>query len=139
MIYGSVCSGVEAKVCAVCAAEKPLTAFHKQGVRRHSYCADCYNARYRGKARKPVSAEARRAQNVKARYGVTVEQVGAMLEAQGGVCAICRSEPLRPVIDHCHKTSKVRGVLCHPCNVALAHVEDEAFRAAALEYLRERG
>ena len=42
---------VETKTCATCCAEKPLAAFHKQGARRHSYCADCYNARYRGAAR----------------------------------------------------------------------------------------
>lgn len=129
----------EAKVCPLCAVEKPVTAFHKQGARRHSYCADCYNARYRGKARKPISAAARRAQNMQTRYGLTPEDADAMLAAQGGVCAICREVPMRAVVDHNHETGKARGVLCHACNVALAHVENETFRLAALTYLQERG
>jgi hypothetical protein len=136
--YGSVCSGIEEKTCTMCRVEKPLSAFHRQGARRHSYCADCYNARYRGKARKPLSAGARRCQNFRARYGISAAEADALLVGQGGVCAICRKPPARPVVDHCHKTGKVRSVLCHPCNVALPHVEDEAFRTAALAYLRER-
>lgn len=43
------------KICASCSVEKPQTAFHKQGARRHSYCAECYNARYRGKAKRALS------------------------------------------------------------------------------------
>ena len=27
------------------------------------------------------------------------------------------------VIDHCHTTKKVRGVLCGPCNTALGQIE----------------
>lgn len=128
--------GLEVKVCAACQIEKPMTAFHKQGSRRHSYCADCYNARYRGDARKPVPPEQRRAQNMRSRYGLSPADVEAILVAQGGVCAICQAVPKRPVVDHNHSTGKARGVLCQPCNVALAHVENESFRAAALAYLK---
>jgi hypothetical protein len=135
LTFGSVCSGIEAKACAICAVEKPLGAFHKQGARRHSYCADCYNARYRGAARKPLSSEARRAQNVKTRYGLTPADIDAMKAAQDGACAICRLPLARFHIDHNHASGRVRGLLCHPCNVALAHVENETFRTAALAYL----
>lgn len=130
---------VSSKICASCSVEKPQTAFHKQGVRRHSYCADCYNARYRGKARKAADPVQRRAQNMRSRYGISPADAEAMLAGQGGVCAICKTEPTRPVVDHNHATGKARGILCHPCNVALAHVEDVEFRAAALAYLSERG
>lgn len=140
MRYGSVCSGIEAKACAKCAEAKPLAEFHRQGVgKRHSYCRTCYNAMYRGKARKPVPFAQRRAQNIKARYGITTAELTAMRNRQGGVCAICREPPQREVIDHDHSTGRVRGLLCHPCNIALAHVEDDAFREAALVYLRGHG
>ena len=47
----------------------------------------------------------------------------AMLEAQGGVCALCGREPSerrRLDIDHDHKDMYIRGLLCHRCNRWLA-------------------
>jgi hypothetical protein len=40
------------------------------------------------------------------------------------VCDLCgRAEKL--VIDHCHKTSAFRGVLCNSCNIALGLLRDD--------------
>jgi hypothetical protein len=137
--FGSVCSGIEAaKTCAVCRVEKPLDQFHKQGERgHHAYCKDCYNARYRGNRRRKEDAASKRAQNFRRRYGLSAEEVAAMLASQGGVCAICGHPPTRPVVDHCHKTGRVRAILCHPCNIKLPAIEDAAFVAAAEAYLRK--
>lgn len=65
----------------------------------------------------------------------------AMLEAQGGRCAICRTDKAfsgggdgrRLAIDHCHSTGIVRGLLCGNCNRMLGLVKDdpEALRRAA--------
>jgi hypothetical protein len=58
-----------------------------------------------------------------ASYGITLDQYEAMLSSQGGVCAICsQSRPLH--IDHCHKTGRVRGLLCSHCNTTLGHMQD---------------
>lgn len=47
-------------------------------------------------------------------------------------CVICGSSgPL--VVDHCHKTNKVRGILCNHCNLALGHFKDDT---DLLEYAR---
>jgi hypothetical protein len=53
--------------------------------------------------------------------GVTDEQYEAMLERQGGGCAICGATPKtrRLHVDHEHRTGRVRGLLCHRCNRAL--------------------
>lgn len=57
-------------------------------------------------------------------HGITVEQYEAMLAKQGGKCAMCH-RPFRrtPHIDHCHKTGRVRGLLCAGCNVAVGAYE----------------
>lgn len=54
-----------------------------------------------------------------------------------GTCALCgTTENL--VVDHDHETGFVRGILCHPHNVALGFFSDNiAHMAAAIEYLKE--
>lgn len=75
------------------------------------------------------------------RHGLTEETFAALLEAQGGGCAICGStEPGNGSfrIDHDHDTGQVRGLLCHKCNVALGLMGDDPERLArAAAYLRE--
>jgi hypothetical protein len=66
----------------------------------------------------------------------------AMLDAQGGRCAICRTDKAfsgggdgrRLAIDHCHSTGVVRGLLCGNCNRMLGLVKDdpEVLRRAAV-------
>ena len=51
-----------------------------------------------------------------------------MLTEQGGQCAICgTADPKSRFgvmhVDHCHKTGKVRALLCNPCNTLLGKVE----------------
>ncbi|MGZ5095547.1 MAG: endonuclease domain-containing protein [Burkholderiales bacterium] len=59
------------------------------------------------------------------RYGITTKDRDALLLKQRGRCAGChRQRGWAKVIDHCHKTKKVRGILCHHCNLVLGHVRD---------------
>jgi hypothetical protein len=79
-------------------------------------------------------------------YGITVEEYDILLEAQGGVCAICRKPPTmvirgdtvaRLAVDHDHASGRVRGLLCGSCNQMLGSVDDDPERlAAAIAYLR---
>ncbi len=62
-------------------------------------------------------------------YGITLADQQAMLLAQNGHCAICGTTEWggqhgTPVIDHCHATGKVRGILCQWCNVGLGKFDD---------------
>jgi hypothetical protein len=66
------------------------------------------------------------------KYGLTLEQYEAMLKQQRGRCSICRKlpDPNHPKrasrvlhVDHCHRTGKVRGLLCAGCNTAVGIVE----------------
>lgn len=66
---------------------------------------------------------------------MTAEDVDALVEAQGGLCAVCGLRPPAHV-DHDHRTGSVRGVLCSGCNQGLGNFRDsaEALRRAA-DYL----
>lgn len=70
----------------------------------------------------------------------------AILEYQGGVCAICKKAKgvaRRLAVDHDHEIEKshgmrasIRGLLCSPCNKdLLGRYTDEAL-LAAIEYRR---
>lgn len=71
--------------------------------------------------------------HVQKTYDLTPEQYAEAL-ARG--CRLCESQDkLR--VDHCHETQRVRGILCHPCNVRLGFVEKKfEWFDRALDYLR---
>src|SRR3954467_6012016 len=50
------------------------------------------------------------------KYGLSLEAYAALLQKQNGCCAICSSKEKRLNIDHCHKSRKLRALLCGPCN-----------------------
>lgn len=77
----------------------------------------------------------KRKHNLKTRYGLTEADYDEMLEKQRGLCALCGDEMKRPVVDHCHETGKVRGILCHPCNIKLPAIEDMGWVMLAWGYL----
>lgn len=74
-------------------------------------------------------------------YGITPEDFDRMFAAQEGRCAICFRHQIefkkRLAVDHCHKTEKVRLLLCGPCNTALGLFQDspELLRTAA-DYIK---
>lgn len=122
-------------VCTRCKSAKPFEEMSKRSSRPnglHGWCKSCMNARARDRS---PTREQVRGWNIKHRYGISQDQVDQMMSAQGGVCAICGEVPSRPVIDHNHSTGKVRGVLCHPCNIKLHSLDKWPHLASALRYL----
>jgi len=55
-------------------------------------------------------------------YGLTFSRYGEMLREYDGLCWACR-EPGLLVVDHCHDTFRVRGLLCDSCNGLLGKLE----------------
>ena len=72
--------------------------------------------------------------NFKRRYGITEQQFDDLFVKQDYRCAICLEElsktyhhgiHKRATLDHCHKTGKVRGILCDSCNSIVAMCKDD--------------
>lgn len=80
-----------------------------------------------------------RAGKLRRAYGITVEEYEELLDRQDGVCAICKGtnvDSRRLHVDHCHRTNKVRGLLCFRCNTLLGAGNDDVdLLQAAAEYL----
>jgi hypothetical protein len=75
---------------------------------------------------------------LRVRYGISPEQYDLMLRYQGGACGICGERPTgRLCVDHDHVTGKVRGLLCHRCNLGLGNYrDDQRLTMAATAWLR---
>ncbi len=84
----------------------------------------------------------------KAAYGITIEQYNHMFDRQKGLCYICGKKetavhkitlnPRKLAVDHCHKTGKVRALLCASCNGGLGNFHDDpALLRAAISYLEK--
>lgn len=74
-----------------------------------------------------------RAYRIKTKYGLTVEQYEAIVNAP--CCAICQRET-KLVLDHDHATGKIRGAICSSCNSGLGHAHDDPnILEAAAQYL----
>lgn len=81
---------------------------------------------------------------LKSKYGITIDDYEAMEKQQGGVCAICNGAPKGKrysslVVDHCHDTGRVRGLLCDHCNRAIGLLgECPSALQNAVRYLQEQ-
>ncbi|SNX96470.1 Recombination endonuclease VII [Geodermatophilus sabuli] len=114
------------KWCPDCAVVKPVTDFPRSRASpsgTYTYCKPCHNVRGRESKAKVGGS---RTYHLKRRYGISAEDADAMLEAQGGLCAICRSAPALHV-DHDHGTGAVRALLCFNCNGGLGQFRDDPF------------
>lgn len=96
-------------------------------------CLACHRAIV--KIRKDLAHE-KRVQKI---YGLEPGDYQRIYEFQGGKCYICRratGASRRLSVDHDHKTGKVRGLLCRPCNDVLGHLRDDPWAVRrALDYL----
>lgn len=89
-------------------------------------------------------AKSSRGNHLWSKYGLTREQITRMLDMQQHSCAICavnfyESPHGKPHVDHCHRTLRVRALLCGRCNSMLGGIENAEFLAKAQAYLQKHG
>lgn len=76
------------------------------------------------------------ARNLARKFGLTADDYTQKLREQSHVCAICRQPDQRRLsVDHCHRTGKIRGLLCKKCNQFLWALEEPGWLERAQEYL----
>ncbi len=81
-----------------------------------------------------------RKRHLKQKYGLTLEGYAQIFETQDGRCKICGRKPGKKMlaVDHCHKTLKIRGLLCGNCNQGLGNFKDDlSLLLKAAAYLEE--
>lgn len=134
------------KICKRCNISRPLIQFDphktaKDGLR--GYCKPCRNAaqslyyqKHKLERRSYDQAYYRRNpdkwrdEQLRRKFGITIENYRIILDQQDGKCLIClRSAADFPgqrwlAVDHCHATGQIRGILCHSCNRAVGLFQD---------------
>lgn len=141
------------RICIQCLQSKPLATSFDNHKRR---CRKCVSANQM--ARKKADSDYRERMNrsyrkhqLKKKFGMTPADYNRLFHSQGGCCAICRRPETgkhprgvngiaRLAIDHCHKSGKVRGLLCMNCNHLLGKAKDDPMilNAAATYLLANR-
>jgi hypothetical protein len=153
--------GTPVKLCPRCQETKPKSEFVKNRSTPDgtaSYCKPCFAAYQRSRQDRPevkqysrewwkknkdkAKVYHRRAQ-LKAKYGISIEDYAELLEAQNGKCAICESEGDKSrwgvlYVDHDHATGRVRALLCGKCNFAVGLLDDDVQTAKSLVSYLER-
>lgn len=141
------------KRCSRCRRSLPPEAFRGERKNCEKCCADKrqYHRRVRKTQREDGTLAARsRRENLQRFFGLTVDDYARLLEAQGGVCAICKQSETstwsrggnagvvkRLAVDHVHGTKIIRGLLCSRCNCMIGFALDDPERLrAAIDYLK---
>lgn len=145
------------KICIHCKKEKPIESFgisnaskakDKSGI----LCEECRPILTEKEKTKYVTANWRANNLERARaigyrtsirklYGLTQQEYEQMVAEHNNRCAICNvvQEQARGLhVDHCHKSGRVRGLLCHKCNKVLGNFQDDpSILERAIEYLQK--
>ena len=127
-ILGGLRSPFFMRTCNICGETKPLSEYYVNNFGNlHGKCKKCYIK----KGQERYDPVKKRNENLRRNYGITLTEYDEMLESQSGKCKICgttnpggRKDTDVFVVDHCHDSDEVRGLLCHGCNTALGLVKD---------------
>lgn len=128
----------QARKPAICHPDKPSKGL--------GLCGSCYSKQLYKKKRaagtdpyskNPEKARmTRRRNSLKKLYGITLEEWQRMFDSQEGKCAICGFR-VASETDHCHRTGKVRGLLCSSCNLSIGALEESIVTLeSAIKYLK---
>ncbi len=102
--------------------EKPCRRGHMLRFTASNNCVEC------DKIAMNKCREVKQLSRIHKIYGLTEQGYASFKKKQKGKCAICHHKPksiFNLHVDHCHKTTKVRGLLCGRCNQGLGLFRDD--------------
>lgn len=128
--------------CTRCKKRRPLTAYyivHRKNHQRHTVCPRCLaQLGNQWRRKNPYLAHV---YQVQYRYGLPRAEYERLHRAQKSRCAICGAKATKRkvlCVDHCHRTNKIRGLLCKACNTGLGFFKDRVGNLQrAVQYLEQ--
>lgn len=126
------------KKCRTCRRSKIVLLFNANRGNsdgRMNQCRSCVQKNSKGR-------------HLKHRFGLSLEDFNQMVVSQDGRCLICNRQfdltlgpknNMTPRVDHDHKTSRVRALLCSACNSALGFIGESIDRCLGMiSYIKNR-
>jgi Recombination endonuclease VII len=122
--------------CEKCKTDKARNEFSEKTLKnKNLWCKNCFR-------------ESSRNSELKLKFGITEKIYEKILKKQKNKCAICRKPEniihhhskkiVKMAVDHCHKTKKVRGLLCGRCNFGIGYFKDSIkLLKMAINYLEK--
>lgn len=132
--------------CKKCSEEKPLELFRKNKscaegrtyeclvcTREYKRNLEASNKEHFKKYKKKYRTQgSRRAECIKKDYGISYDEYVDIYNRDLGKCRICsktlaieKTENLETAsIDHCHKSGRIRGILCGKCNIGIGMFDE---------------
>jgi hypothetical protein len=134
---------MEIRSCKICKIKKELQFYHvskRHPLGRKMECADCTNEYLRNHYHTKTKIKEdfrliRIDKYYKRKYNISYESYLKMCENNQNKCSICSNVKIPAgasckgskdvlVLDHCHDTGKIRGILCQECNQGLGLFKD---------------
>lgn len=144
--HAAIMLHMDAKRCPSCGETKEVTEFHlvSRGMPdRRVYCKVCTRAKRRAAYERRGGSDIPYDQLLRREYGLTLADYNAQLRRQAHRCAVCRrpetvkskttGKPRRLAVDHDHVTGRLRGLLCHRCNILVWAFEENHTTLSAID------
>lgn len=142
---------MKTKICRSCKTRKDISKFYAHGSTKDRVQLDCKKCVIANSAKRAKADPLWRfGKNLKRKYWKHLHWRDALTEydrlfrSQNGVCAVCKNPETKAMrgkvrtlcVDHCHRTGKIRALLCDSCNIAEGCLKTPEIAAALVKYMR---
>ncbi len=117
------------KICFVCKIKKTVENFYKSSLLSYQReCKDCTRERKNKWHKTEKGKLSTTNTKLKRKFGITTDDYAKMYSDQNKKCLICGASEsdngYKLAVDHCHKSGKIRGLLCRSCNLGIGNLKE---------------